>query len=122
VVNTIIFDSFIQLEPVTWKRQGATGKFRWRDVKQMRAAKDNLGWEIKAAAPGLRCDSTARFGYRMSFYLRHRSDHDNLIKLVMDALQGIVWENDEQVDEGTWLKKNAAGQPGIMLTIYRIEP
>lgn len=49
---------------------------------------------------------------------QHRADLDNLVKLVADALTGVVWANDDQIvalyllridvpqpsDEGTWLR------------------
>ena len=121
--HKIIFDHFIHLQPTTWKRQGSTWKFRWSDKKQMQGAKERLGWEVKAAEPALRCDSRARFGYIARFFLRFASDGDNLEKLLLDALAGIVWENDEQVDEGQWSKTLRDGHEfGIKLVIYRINP
>jgi Holliday junction resolvase RusA-like endonuclease len=120
--NKIVFMHFIRQPPLTWKRQGATGKFRWRDKKALAKAKENLGWEIKAAEPKLRVNACARFGYRAEFHIWNRADGDNLEKLLMDALQGIVWLNDEQVDEGAWSKKIVATNAGIRLMIYEIEP
>jgi Holliday junction resolvase RusA-like endonuclease len=120
--HKIVFAHFIPQPPMTWKRQGGAGKFRWRDRKLMKMAKDNLGWEIKAAEPQLRVDACARFGFRAEFHIFNRSDGDNLEKLLLDALQGIAWLNDEQVDEGAWTKKIVATKPGIRLLIYEIEP
>lgn len=121
--HKIVFAHFIRQPPTTWKRQGASGgKFRWRDRKQMQKAKDALGWEIKAFEPKLRPDACARFGYHAVFSIFTRADGDNLEKLLMDALQGIVWMNDEQVDEGHWEKKIVATGAGIKLLIYEIEP
>lgn len=118
--HKIIFDHYLTWTPVSWKRQGATGKFRWRDVKQMHKAKQSLGWEVKAAEPKLRLDGNARFGFRAIFYIRHRADGDRLVNLLTDALEGIVWENDEQVEEGSFRKKLEI-DPGLQLIIYRIE-
>jgi Holliday junction resolvase RusA-like endonuclease len=120
--HKIVFMHFIRQPPTTWKRQGGTGKFRWSDKKAMKQAKDALGWEIKAAEPKLRVDACARFGFRAEFHIWNRADGDNLEKLLLDALAGIVWLNDEQVDEGAWCKKIVAANPGIRLLIYEIEP
>lgn len=110
------------MPPTPWKRQGGAGKFRWRDRKQQQQAKDALGWQIKSFEPKLRVDACARFGYHATFSIFTRADGDNLEKLLMDALQGIVWMNDEQVDEGHWEKKIVAANAGIKLLIYEIEP
>jgi Holliday junction resolvase RusA-like endonuclease len=129
----VIFQHFIAQSPVSWKRQGGAGKFRWSDKKLQQEAKDTLAMEIKAAEPQLRPNGLARFGYRACFHIRHRADGDNLEKLLMDALQGIVWLDDEQVDEGSWTKKIVPGGPidyrklgkpvglGIDLMIYEID-
>jgi Holliday junction resolvase RusA-like endonuclease len=34
---------------------------------------------------------------------RRRKDADNLLKLLMDAGNGVLWEDDSQIVEGTWL-------------------
>jgi Holliday junction resolvase RusA-like endonuclease len=120
--HRIVFAHFIRQPPLTWKRQGGAGKFRWSDRKLLQKAKENLGWEIKAAEPKLRVNACARFGYRAEFRIWNRADGDNLEKLLMDALQGIVWVNDEQVDEGYWVKEIVVTNPGIKLLIYEIEP
>lgn len=40
-------------------------------------------------------------GVAAEFYMptRHRADADNLLKLLMDAMNGIVYQDDKQVDE-----------------------
>lgn len=119
--HKIVFMHFIRQQPVTWKRQGGAGKFRWTQSRQQRKARDTLAWEIKAAEPLLRCDACARFGFKAEFHLFTRADGDNLEKLLMDALQGVVWLNDEQVDEGSWAKKVVNTDAGIKLMIYKIE-
>lgn len=120
--HRIVFQHFIKMVPVSWKRQGAFGKFRWRDKKQAALARQQLAWEIKAAEPKLRCDACARFGIRAEFHIFTRADGDNLEKLLFDALIGIVWLNDEQIDQSYWEKKIVIKDPGIRLMIYEIEP
>lgn len=124
----IIFDSEIPLPPRTWKRGRvvATGtmsgiRVKIINSKKHQQAKQNLAWEIKAIAPQLRVSGTDRFGFRAAFYLPgpRGGDGDRYENLVMDALQGVVWIDDEQVDEGQWQKFYNAN-PRIHLTIWRM--
>ena len=119
--HRIIFDYTLPLPPRTWKRARSVGTRRFNE-HAMEQAKSTLGWEVKAAAPGLRCSSSAEFGFRATFHIRnrHHGDGDRYENLLMDALQGIVWENDEQVMEGFWRKVYDSG-PALTLTIWRIE-
>lgn len=118
--SRIIFDHFITCEPTTWKRHRGRGRRAYTDPRALLFS-NALGWEVKVKEPKLRVSSTARFGYSARFHLRSRGDGDNYEKLLMDALTGIVWEDDEQIDEGTWWKQIREDQPGIRLTIYVIE-
>ena len=45
-------------------------------------------------------DGTSDFGINCNFYCRlkgHGADVDNLLKLVLDACNGLVWKDDSQV-------------------------
>lgn len=125
----VIFDQLLPWLPVTWKRprvavRGTMSGVRLQIIneKKYKQAKSNLGWELKAAAPALRCSSTDRFGFRAGYHLQcaRGGDGDRYENLIMDALQGIVWENDNQVDEGQWVKTYCSSSPGLWLTIWRI--
>lgn len=51
-------------------------------------------------------------------YLRdRRSDGDNRIKAVLDALQGIAYANDRQVTAGSWRVEYDAKHPRVALTL-----
>lgn len=117
----IIFDEFIAVRPTTWKRARSVGTRRFTD-EHMQQAKSTLGWEVRALAPKLKCNATDRFGFNATYHIgRSRGgDGDRYENLLMDALEGIVWENDEQVDEWHGKKLHNAGTPGIRLTIWRI--
>lgn len=120
-MSEIIFDHEMHVPPVTWKRPDSFGTRRF-NPKAMQNAKDAVAWEVKIHAPQLRCSATDRFGFRVAFHIpRIRGgDGDRYENLLLDALTGIVWENDEQVDEGSWKKVYASG-PKIHLVIYRLE-
>ena len=123
----LVFDHVIQMVPVTWKRTRIDKHGTHLQIfneKKMAAAKRQLGWEVKLKEPQLRCDAQARFGFIAHFYIcGNRGDGDNFEKLLLDALQGVVWENDGQVDEGQWAKvyNRPKSEAGIKLRIYRIE-
>lgn len=116
----IIFDHFLPIEMRTWKRARRQGKVYFTDRKAAATA-NSLGWLVKVAEPALRVSDTARFGFTAKFYVAHKGDGDNYCKLLMDALQGIVWGNDEQVDEGMFSKEYGRAEVGLRLTIYVID-
>ncbi|KKL14394.1 hypothetical protein LCGC14_2516080, partial [marine sediment metagenome] len=49
------------------------------------------------------------------------SDEDNFLKLVQDALEGIVWANDNQVFDGHCIKYPVKDNPRTEVTIWRME-
>jgi Holliday junction resolvase RusA-like endonuclease len=116
----IIFDHRLAVPPVTWKRARSRGAKRFNDLATSNA-KAAMGWAVKVHEPQLRCSSTDRFGFRVTFYIARvrGGDGDRYENLLMDALVGVVWENDEQVDEGSWRKVYGA-DPGIHVVIWRI--
>lgn len=63
-------------------------------------AESRIAWAVKAAN---KCsvDSESTFGVTVKFFneKRTRRDVDNMLKLVCDALTGIVWADDAQVTE-----------------------
>jgi Holliday junction resolvase RusA-like endonuclease len=66
-----------------------------------RAAEDAVAWKFRQAAPGYKVDSEHTFGVMALFFAdtRHRRDVDNMLKLILDGLNGIAWKDDAQVDE-----------------------
>ncbi|WP_019646178.1 RusA family crossover junction endodeoxyribonuclease [Novispirillum itersonii] len=50
-----------------------------------------------------------------------KPDLDNLEKLVLDALNGIVWRDDAQVVEGT-KRKIYGDAPGVTVTVEEVAP
>lgn len=65
--------------------------------KRTREATKVAALEIRAAWPYE--PSTKRFFVEIDFYCRSkRTDGDNLEKLLLDAAEGIVFENDSQVE------------------------
>lgn len=62
-----------------------------------------IQWAIKQQCPGILVDEKSMFALYVYFYMKtaRRNDIDNLIKLVMDAMNGMVYKDDSQVVEIT---------------------
>ena len=45
-----------------------------------------------------------------------KPDADNVIKIICDACNGVVWKDDVQVSDGCWSKRYGA-VPGVLVTI-----
>lgn len=55
--------------------------------------------------------------YRLHVGFTGRSDGDNVFKSVADALEGIFYANDRQVDEGSHKRISAVPHPRTVITI-----
>lgn len=67
--------------------------------KKTRDAEEYIQWAIKIKHRELICDDTSSFGVRVNFHQKsnQRRDVDNMVKLVFDACNKIVWGDDRQV-------------------------
>lgn len=88
-------------EPVAWQRSGWNGKTAYLP-KKSRDFQTRLGWACKACYPGLK-PLPDLFSLRLRFlYAQLKGedrDIDNLEKNVLDALIGVLWDDDCQVRE-----------------------
>jgi Holliday junction resolvase RusA-like endonuclease len=85
-----------------------------------KAIKEAYQWEAKAQ---WRDKPTAmNLNVSISFYFKtkRRRDLDNQNKLVLDALTGIVYEDDSQIDELHLYRKYDAGDPRIEIDIVAV--
>lgn len=86
--------------PVPKERARTGGGHHYTPTKTV-DAENTVAWLFRAAARGHHVDTVNRFGVMALFALpdrRHR-DTDNLLKLILDALNGVCWGDDSQVDE-----------------------
>jgi len=93
---------------------------------ETRAAEERVVWALRAAGGGRGpCDPTSLFGAHVVFRCAtHRhADGDNMLKLLLDALNGVVWRDDSQVVEKSVVVHRGVGatQAHTEAVIYRIE-
>lgn len=98
------------------QKGGKTGGFQ---PARLRSWQEAIGWEAKQA--GFKPDNllTGEIGVSLTFYLpTHRKmDLDNLSKAVMDGMNGVVWEDDQQVIELRIRKFYRPARPGVAVRI-----
>lgn len=90
--------------------------------KQTKEAERTVGWLFRQAVGPFRPDKTSRFGVQVLFVC-HPSrprDGDNLLKLCLDALTGLCWVDDTQVDEQSTKTVYAHSGHRTELVVYRM--
>lgn len=77
---------------------------------------------IRLAYPALRADMESSFRVRIRFFSAtwQRRDVDNMSKLVFDACNRVVWEDDSQVSELSAAIVRGVGEPSTVLTIWAL--
>ena len=94
--------------------------------KRTRQAEAAISTRMKIyLGPYWRVDQAHDWSLSMAFYFKNkvRGDLDNLQKMVLDALQGVLFENDKRV---THLEASIAScaslEPGIAILAVPIDP
>lgn len=106
-------------QPKERHRKGAGG--RMYTPEKTAVAEEAIGLKFIEAARGHRVDDKGRFRLRIAVRgANPLSDLDNHAKTVMDALNGICWKGDNQVDELLVRRLDGAEKQTIVV-IYRIE-
>ncbi len=119
----VILNGIFPGEPIGYKR--VTGANRYvPDL--MRRTQEDLRTALKQIAPSL-TPSNARFGVQQVFHVgplahqRHEPDGDNLEKLLWDAFNGQLWNDDSQIEEWSGRKELNSTDPRTHLIAYLIE-
>lgn len=97
-------------EPVSKARARFTGKgskVRSYTPAKTMAAEERVAWEFKSAGGRFEPDPEATFAVSVTFHngTRQRRDVDNMLKLILDGLNGVAWVDDTQVMEVTGRKR-----------------
>lgn len=88
------------------------------------AAESAIGWRVKERYEGL-APTALPVGLAVAFDCRGsrgrrdgRADLDNLVKTVKDALNGIAWVDDSQVEELHATLRRGSPTPGTDIRVY----
>jgi Holliday junction resolvase RusA-like endonuclease len=110
--------------PVSWKRvEGGVGK-RFVSPEQRKhkhaISYAALGDAQRQRMAGHPWPKDVRYTVMIDFYLptAHRVDVDNLSKIVLDALNGIAWDDDSQVKRIEAEKHTDKADPRTEVSIY----
>lgn len=85
-----------------------------------------VAWTARAQLCGVIAPDRRRYAVVLRFNLppvvrrgrANRRDLDKLMRSILDALQGIVWLDDEQIDYAILRKEQTGiGKPGVTVTI-----
>lgn len=82
-----------------------------------RALKEDYQWQAKSQFHGEPLSERLAITVTLYFGRRGRRDWDNFHKISQDALSGIVWEDDEQIDEAVVVKRYDRERPRIEIEI-----
>lgn len=86
-----------------------------------RVAEDRVAWAFRQVGGGRGApDATNNFGVFIGFFCEsgHRRDLDNMVKLVLDALNGIAWADDMQVTEISAKLQRWQADPRTEVVVY----
>ena len=83
-----------------------------------------VAWAFKAATRGYQPDAESTFRVEGEFYngTRQRRDVDNMMKLVLDGLNGIAWGDDNQVTQIAAVKSwvDNRDEARTVVRVYRV--
>jgi len=95
-------------------RGGFAGFYMTKEGKEM---KQKYWWEIKGQYNGKVLTEDCEVKIDLFFSSRRRFDIDNFNKLILDSLEGIVLEDDKQIQKLTITKSYSKGRPRIEIEI-----
>lgn len=92
--------------------------------EKTRAAENKVGWSFRQAVPGYQPSRTDLFGVVAVFFSEgnRRRDVDNMMKLVLDGLNKVAWQDDAQVTEISARVVRGAEEARTEIAIYRVPP
>lgn len=79
--------------------------------------KEQYQWEARSQYRGKPFTGRLSVTLALHFGTKRRKDADNYCKLVLDALTGVVWVDDEQIDELKIVKKYDRERPRVVIEV-----
>jgi len=86
-----------------------------------RSLKEDYQWQAKGQFHGEPLRGRLEIDVTLYFDRKGRKDWDNFHKLSMDALSGIVWEDDDQIDDAHVHKRHDKENPRIEIKVSPLE-
>lgn len=83
---------------------------------EVRAAKEAIGWESRTQYQGELLTGPLEVDVTIYWPDHRKHDVDN-IKALLDALSGIVWEDDGQISDLHTRKRYDKGEPRVVVSI-----
>jgi Holliday junction resolvase RusA-like endonuclease len=117
-------------EPVQWTRpgQGKNGRYTKGPQKEYRQAIQQWTWVAASRARFSLVDPwkgrvvvAGRSTFCSSRGRRATPDVDNLSKIVLDALNKLVWVDDAQVEALDWRKRVKEGEGSTLVVVYLLD-
>lgn len=124
----LVIDSTMLGDPVSKARARVTGQGgkTWAYTpSKTKDAEEAWQWQLRAAYPSFtRGDPDYDYRLEVSFYTAtwKRRDLDNMLKLVSDACNGMVYADDDQVTQVEAVLVRGDPAPRTELRVYRLPP
>lgn len=99
------------------KRKTGYGLFMTEEGK---AYKSEIAWRAKELWKDEPYSGKMRMALFISWKDERRRDVDNFLKLTKDALEGIVFVNDSQVEE-IFIKRQRIGRERVLIKLWSLE-
>lgn len=115
-------------EPTSKARARFTSKgskTRAYTPENVRQAEEVIGWKFRQACPaGWVASPDGAFGVIAIFFAAtyQRRDVDNMLKLILDGLNGVAWKDDSQVTEVSGRLRRGENDPRTEVVVYRTLP
>lgn len=110
---------FIPGQPIPKARPRVINGYAHTPIRTARW-EDTIGWSARAAGvEPLAGDVSVMVAFRRKG--KQRADVDNLLKSVLDGLNGIAFADDKQVVELHATVQYGCASPGVMVTVKEVE-
>jgi Holliday junction resolvase RusA-like endonuclease len=88
--------------------------------ERTKQAEETVAWHFRRTVPQWRVDSARGFGVMAVFFTEsfQRRDVDNMLKLVLDAFNGVIWTDDSQVTEVSGRVVRGVDDPRTEIAVY----